>query len=108
MTAVTRRHALLYDTETALRLIDGEVRAMTGESGADAVPLVLERARTEIRAVLGSLHDGRAALDALEVRAITAQQLATAASALVALEHRLARIIELVDSVAGSGSLAVH
>ena len=85
MTAVGARHELLYDTEAALSLVDGEVRAMTGEprraavapcgplqgamqSGSTlaALPFILERANDEIQAVLANLRDSRTALAALE------------------------------------------
>ncbi|GJG86637.1 hypothetical protein tb265_18180 [Gemmatimonadetes bacterium T265] len=78
MTAVGARHELLYDTETALRLVDGEVRAMTGDAravdgaaafvpgaGLAAVAPVLDRANAEIQTVLDSLRESRAALEAL-------------------------------------------
>ncbi len=77
------RHELLYDTETALRLVDGEVRAMTGEGrgagvvspgahgcGLAALPFILERANEEIQAVLSNLRDSRAALEALEAATV--------------------------------------
>ena len=74
MTAVSGRHELYYDTETALRLIDGEVRAMTGEpqraSTLAALPFILERANDEIQAVLGNLRDSRVALESLELATV--------------------------------------
>lgn len=99
MTVVGARHELFYDTETALRMVDGEVRAMTGEgrgggvtrSGAQqtslaALPCILERANDEIQAVLGSLRDSRAALEALEAATVeklqhTSEQLREVTSA---------------------------
>lgn len=68
MTDVGARHELLYDTEAALRLVDGEVRAMTGTdhpSPASTRPALLERAGGEVRALLTLLRERRAALDAL-------------------------------------------
>ncbi len=81
MTAVAARQELYYDTETALRLVDGEIRAMTDAdptrdasdaplSGLAALPAILGRANEEIEAVLGNLRDGRAALDALETATV--------------------------------------
>lgn len=83
MTATGARRELFYDTETALRLVDGEVRAMTGAgaepaalpSGPAALPLVLERANAEIYAVLANLRDSRAALEVLEAATVEKLQL---------------------------------
>jgi hypothetical protein len=76
------RTALLYDTEAMLRLVDGELRALGGDEGgppADppraapapdglaGIPVMLERAAGEIRAVLAALRDGRTALEAATV-----------------------------------------
>jgi hypothetical protein len=80
------RTALLYDTEAMLRLVDGELRALGGDEGGappeppDAgphaapapdglagIPVMLERAAGEIRAVLAALRDGRTALEAATV-----------------------------------------
>ena len=76
MTAVAARNELFYDTDTALRMVDGEMRAMTGEartagvvmpgSSLAALPFILERANDEIQAVLGNLRESRLALEALE------------------------------------------
>lgn len=81
MTGVAGRQELFYDTETALRLVDGEVRAMTDAgpacdvpgvplSGLAALPLVLGRANREIQVVLANLRDSRAALEALEAATV--------------------------------------
>ncbi len=83
------RHELFYNTETALSMVDGEVRAMTGEprratpapsdplqdaarggSTLAALPFILERANGEIHAVLANLRQSRAALDALETATV--------------------------------------
>jgi len=75
------RTALLYDTEAMLRLVDGELRALGDEGGAPpepphaapapdglaGIPVMLERAAGEIRAVLAALRDGRTALEAATV-----------------------------------------
>ena len=76
MTAVGARHELYYDTETALRMVDGEMREMTGEvrgtrtaptaPSLAALPFILERANEEIQAVLGNLRESRDALESLE------------------------------------------
>ena len=80
MTAVGARHELFYDTETALRMVDGEMRAMTGEvrgarvalpgSSLAALPFILERANDEIQAVLGTLRESRLALESLETATV--------------------------------------
>jgi chemotaxis regulatin CheY-phosphate phosphatase CheZ len=75
------RTALLYDTEAMLRLVDGELRALGGDEGGSppeqshaaapdglaGIPVMLERAAGEIRAVLAALRDGRTALEAATV-----------------------------------------
>lgn len=92
---MTSRSALLYDTEASLRLVDGELRAMGGEApaaaapnaprtaaehlralldqpegapvGLAALPFILERANSEIQAVLANLRDSRSALETATV-----------------------------------------
>ena len=80
MTAVGARHELFYDTDAVLRMVDGEVRAMTGDlrrgavaphgSSLAALPFILARANDEIQAVLGNLRDSRQALEALEAATV--------------------------------------
>lgn len=113
MTAVGARHALFYDTEAALRLVDGEVRALTGADDTPASPAV-ERASAEVHAVLASVRDRRAVIEGLESAdhadvpgpRVAAQLLAHAARALTDVEERLLMLAELLDSSAGERELA--
>ena len=102
MTDAGARHELLYDTEAALRLVDGEVRAMTGRddlAAASGHPALLEQAGGELRALLAELREGRAVLDALAHntsgpdRAST-REVAAAAGVLADLEARLSSTAE--------------
>jgi hypothetical protein len=102
VTDVGARHQLLYDTEAALRLVDGEVRAMTGSDDAGPAssrPALLERAGGEVRALLAQLRERRAALDALAdglagPEHATTREVAAAAGVLAELEARLSSTAE--------------
>ena len=117
MTTVGARHELFYDTETVLRLVDDEVRAMTDEgraadapfsvaqgSSLAALPLILERANAEIQTVLGSLRDSRAALDTLQSATVeriqhTSEKLREVTSA---TEVATTDILDALDRAAGA------
>lgn len=100
MTAVGARHALLYDTEAALRLVDGEVRALTAGDAAPGPP-AFEQASAEVRAVLASVRNSRAVLEGLEAADQTAAVQAVAGPALSDIEERLVLLAELLEASAG-------
>lgn len=102
--AVNARHELLYDTEAALGLVDGEVRAMTGHA---APPPALVRAQDQLHAVIAELRARRAAVGALDgawgtnvrqAQDAATQQLAFAAGALTDVECRLLAITQLLEA----------
>jgi chemotaxis regulatin CheY-phosphate phosphatase CheZ len=102
------RHEVLYETEAALRLVDHELEALRPDRpeppapppGLASLPLVLERANQEIRAVLANLRDSRSALETATVEKLqdTSEKLREVTSA---TEVAATDILDALDRAQG-------
>lgn len=101
------RLELLYDTETALRLVDDEVRAMTGGPlmSNDVMPMThaLEQIRDEVLTVLATVRDGHRPSGATAAPGVDEGQRAIqVVRELTDLESRLVLITRLLESSVAS------
>lgn len=99
-----RAHEALYESETALRLVDQEISDLRGDGALRTpslvdVPSILLQANVQIVEVLAQLRAARTALVSLATDDATTQQHTHASAALTDIEERLADVARRLDAM---------